>query len=606
VPTETLDPPLFLIDDGAHEGNIHFFFLPPMVPQPTYNGPFDGSLEPVVKICAGHDSQCEQDDAIYTMDTGPGSETVRVVDVEGQDQHYIVNWHTDAVAPGDYRIIVLVGTELGFADVIVDSNRELKNVDTDQFVPLKDGRTLPIKFRIEEGALPLEIAFTSTRISPRGIFLMDRTGGNVTQLSSGGDESAAWFTDGSRIVFESVRDGNPEIYTMTHEGSDVRRLTHIGAQDHHPDPSADGGLIAFQSNRNGPWDIYVMDAEDGANVLRLTSSPGADEMPVWSPDGAQIAFQSRRDGNSEIYLMEANGLGQTNITNHTAADERPDWSPDGSRIVFDSDRDGDFDIYVMEADGTNVVQLTDDPADDRQAVWSADGTQIVFVSWRDGNGDIFLMDADGSNQVNLTNNPAAGDVLPDWRPASPYWNLLKVDFDYDVFGEGWSRTDASVAVDLATEVLRVGTGYVYGDYAQVAFHADLPIVVQSRMRLVQYGRNYLLPHFHVGTGSSLHEGIVTTYLPDPGLGWGLGTPTDRWTGQYGNAPSAEGVWVTLTLEVRADGGRMFSRLDGQPIKTLVASKTWSIPAQTTELYFVQPWDAVCEFDYIYVRSGLVN
>jgi hypothetical protein len=37
--------------------------------------------------------------------------------------------------------------------VILGSNRELRSVDTDQFVPLKDGRTLPIKFRIEEGAV---------------------------------------------------------------------------------------------------------------------------------------------------------------------------------------------------------------------------------------------------------------------------------------------------------------------------------------------------------------------------------------------------------------------------------------------------------------------
>jgi alpha-tubulin suppressor-like RCC1 family protein len=93
------------------------------------------------------------------METGPGPETVRVVP---EEEHYIVNWHTDEILTNfplqegeHYRIRVLVGGQLlGFADVaVVNSRNELKNVDTDQLIPLKDGRTLPIKFRIEEGAL---------------------------------------------------------------------------------------------------------------------------------------------------------------------------------------------------------------------------------------------------------------------------------------------------------------------------------------------------------------------------------------------------------------------------------------------------------------------
>jgi alpha-tubulin suppressor-like RCC1 family protein len=92
--------------------------------------------------------------AEYTTADGPGSETVRLVAV---DEHYIVNWHTnefDLDEATTYRIRVLVdGTELGYADIdAVSSGRELKSVNTDQYIPLKDGRTLPIKFRIEVGA----------------------------------------------------------------------------------------------------------------------------------------------------------------------------------------------------------------------------------------------------------------------------------------------------------------------------------------------------------------------------------------------------------------------------------------------------------------------
>ena len=56
--------------------------------------------------------------------------------------------------------------------------------------------------------------------------------------------------------------------------------------------SLDGEKIAFQSDRDGDYDIYVMDA-GGDNEERLTDSVG--EFPVWSPDGDRIAFQSYRE-----------------------------------------------------------------------------------------------------------------------------------------------------------------------------------------------------------------------------------------------------------------------------------------------------------------------
>jgi hypothetical protein len=141
------------IVDGAHSGNAHFYWLPPLVPAPSPTAVFDGTLSPVVTIAEGAAGSAI---AEFTMTTGSGSETVRV---DPAGEHYIVNWHTDLFNLSDqvtYRIRVRVGgTELGHADVdVVSSGRELKNVDTQQFLALVDGRTLPIKFRIEQGALP--------------------------------------------------------------------------------------------------------------------------------------------------------------------------------------------------------------------------------------------------------------------------------------------------------------------------------------------------------------------------------------------------------------------------------------------------------------------
>jgi len=148
---------LAVISDELHSGGTEgFFFLPPLVANPGAAGAFASHLAPIVRIDS-IDAQFATTATIatYTTTTGPGSETVRVDPV---GEHYIVNWHTDEFALDadvTYRIRVLVPSrELGFADVdVVESGRELRNVETGEYVALLNGRTLPIKFRIEREAV---------------------------------------------------------------------------------------------------------------------------------------------------------------------------------------------------------------------------------------------------------------------------------------------------------------------------------------------------------------------------------------------------------------------------------------------------------------------
>lgn len=143
-----------LISDGAHGGNPHFFFLSPLVPAPSPTGVFDAMASPTVRVCPLDESGCGPDVAVFTMDMGPGSETVRV---DAGAEQFIVNWNADNLlsTSDQYRIRVLVdGRELGYADVqVIGSAREAKNLTTEETIALVDGRMLPIKFRIEEGAL---------------------------------------------------------------------------------------------------------------------------------------------------------------------------------------------------------------------------------------------------------------------------------------------------------------------------------------------------------------------------------------------------------------------------------------------------------------------
>src|SRR3990172_1844040 len=141
-----------------------------------------------------------------------------------------------------------------------------------------------------------------------------------------------------------------------------------------------------------------------ASAVSINRVSADDAGDGFSGINGKIAFASERDGNYEIYVMDADGSNPTNLTNDGATDGGPAWSPDGGKIAFTSERDGNYEIYVMDADGSNPTNLTNNSAWDSEPAWSPDGSKIAFESYRDNNREIYVMNADGTAQTNLTNN----------------------------------------------------------------------------------------------------------------------------------------------------------------------------------------------------------
>jgi dipeptidyl aminopeptidase/acylaminoacyl peptidase len=245
------------------------------------------------------------------------------------------------------------------------------------------------------------------------IFVMEPDGSGVTQLTfnSTEDLNCAWSADGTKIAFQTDRNGDHEVYVMNADGSAQTPLTADGAFDGAPAWSPDGTQIAFQSNRDGDDEVFVMNA-DGTGQTQITASPATDGGPAWSPDGTKIAFSS-----AGIKVMNPDGTSQTTLTTGTS-DSQPDWSPDGTKITFDSPQDGDFEIYTMDADGSNQAQLTFNTRVDAGPEWSPEGTQIAFytdVGNPTGITEVYTMNADGSSPTNRTNNSAIEGAV-DWQP----------------------------------------------------------------------------------------------------------------------------------------------------------------------------------------------
>ncbi|GAK58088.1 WD40-like Beta Propeller [Candidatus Vecturithrix granuli] len=222
-----------------------------------------------------------------------------------------------------------------------------------------------------------------------------------------------------KIVFQSDRSGNVDIYVMNADGSDLVQLTHDKSDDEYPVWSPDGQQIAFKSNRNGNFDIYVMDA-DGSNQRQITNDPANDEDPAWSPDGTRIVFHSDRKGSMEVFVMNADGSDVTQLTDTIGKNGIPAWSPDGTRIAYTGNRYLGWNVYVMDVDGSNDRRLTDGHGACRPD-WSPDSTHIAFVSKEgDGKGEIWVMPSDASTKTRLTTDEAYYDYYPAWSPDGRY------------------------------------------------------------------------------------------------------------------------------------------------------------------------------------------
>jgi len=227
------------------------------------------------------------------------------------------------------------------------------------------------------------------------------------------DGAPAWFPDGQALVFAAeVGTGKADIYRMNVDGSGRDRLTDHDAIDSAPAVSPDGTRIAFESDRDGNFEIYVMDVS-GRNVVRLTNDPAADTAPAWSPDGRRIVFTSDRDNraSADVYVMNADGSGIERLTDDLA-NWAPQFAPDGRRLAVQVGRDV---VLIDLADGSRR-RLTADPQNGMNPTWSSDGQRLAFVSTRNRRAEIFTMNADGSDQQVLVTMATGSVIDPRWSP----------------------------------------------------------------------------------------------------------------------------------------------------------------------------------------------
>jgi WD40 repeat protein len=173
----------------------------------------------------------------------------------------------------------------------------------------------------------------------------------------------------------------------------VQRVTNTATGAFRPAVSPDGQRVAYASERDGNWDIYVIELSTSAET-RLTDDPLNDMAPSWSPDGSQIAYQHNvpsADGPVLVdrIVMNADGSNKVAVSSgaHWLGNEAPAWSPAGDRIAF---ADSNAIVIASVADRREVQRLA---APDNQGAYAPawfDDQRVLFV----GNGQLMLGDVD--------------------------------------------------------------------------------------------------------------------------------------------------------------------------------------------------------------------
>lgn len=177
------------------------------------------------------------------------------------------------------------------------------------------------------------------------------------------------------------------------------------------DVSPDGRQVAYDSDRSGNQDIYVVPAE-GGDPVPLVTRPGDEFRPAWSADGSEVAFYSFERGVRRLFTVATSG-GTPSMARpaDTLEEHSPDWSPDGRRIVFHRNPDSLRQLYVIDRDqrGAWSVPRQVSRSGCIGGRWSPDGRWIACTLL----GNLKLVSADGAEtRILVTPSDAPEGALP--------------------------------------------------------------------------------------------------------------------------------------------------------------------------------------------------
>jgi TolB protein len=188
-----------------------------------------------------------------------------------------------------------------------------------------------------------------------------RRGGTrrISQIRAGLNITPIYQPDGSGILYAQGTGNGTDLIFAGFEGEPRRITAGRGTDNTSPSYSPDGHQIAFISGKSGNPQVYIMDA-DGSNVQLLVpytvGTRSYRASPDWSPDGRAVAYE-QQNGNFQIWMIDVRDRNPKQLTSD-GENEDPSWAPDGRHIVFSSTRSGDKQLWILDTESGRTRQLT--------------------------------------------------------------------------------------------------------------------------------------------------------------------------------------------------------------------------------------------------------
>jgi eukaryotic-like serine/threonine-protein kinase len=173
--------------------------------------------------------------------------------------------------------------------------------------------------------------------------------------------------------------------------------------------------------------LRVHDTSVVTEVARLTHDAGLSEWPTWSPDDSLLAFASNRNGNFEIYVRRVEGGQEVNVTNNASENFQPAFSPDGNSIAFVSTRASRTrmvkvsgrtstqegrtyggDVWVVPTLGGQARRLA---PDGNFPVWHPGAQKVAYVSGPEAHRSILEVAAGGMPQTVLASAASSWEIV---------------------------------------------------------------------------------------------------------------------------------------------------------------------------------------------------
>jgi len=273
------------------------------------------------------------------------------------------------------------------------------------------------RFTGRRGVSSTEIAYVSdSGRRNKEVWVMSADGTNKRRVTNNGSINLfpSWSPDAKTLVYTSFKGGLSELYLLYRGTRPGAKLIQTRDEKFRGVWSPNDDTIAAVVSRQGNTDIYTV-SSNGKDPRRLTDDRAIESSPSWSPDGKKMAFVSDRTGSPQIFVKDLASGEEKRLTFSGDYNASPAWSPTGEWIAYAAQAGNDFDIYLITPDGSFTQPLVTSARSDEDPAWSPDGRKLAFSSNRRGKKELFRVEVNGGATTLLTEDPG-NCTNPAWSP----------------------------------------------------------------------------------------------------------------------------------------------------------------------------------------------